>query len=42
MMRARRSNPDAEAFVSWRFVLVAVGMLGAAGIAIAIFAWSAG
>lgn len=41
-MRVKPSTPVPEAFISWRFVLVAIGMLGAVGIGLAGFAWSAG
>lgn len=40
---ARTNRPSlAEAFISWRFVLVSAGMLGVVGVGIAAFAWVSG
>lgn len=42
MVRGKPTGPASQAFLSWRFVLVAIGMLGAVGMGIVLFAGSAG
>lgn len=42
MARKLHFRWNSEAFISSGFVLVAIGMLGTAGLGIACFAWAAG